>query len=180
MLWLGETRRGPELLSYSKEPSGTGTWELERWFSCISPFQIHSESLWWNIRDLNDSMYLILTIWPPAGSWWYEDEYDLVPVLKHSQSNGKDELLKSNFELTMEVKRMSYSSCPEGVVINSVSKGRDNSIEKKQKSQDVFEFIKYTAEETIFRKLSRGLKERDLLGEPQGNWHWHQCGRGRK
>lgn len=64
---------------------------------------------------------------------------------------------------------MSYSSCPEGVVINSVSKGRDNSVEKKQKSQDAFEFITYTAEERIFRKLSRGLKQRDLLGELQDN-----------
>lgn len=57
-----------------------------------------TESLLWNIRDLNHSIYLILTIWPWARSWWYKDEYDSVPALKHSQSNGKDELIKSNFE----------------------------------------------------------------------------------
>lgn len=50
---------------------------------------------------------------------------------------------------------MSYSSCPEGGVINSVSKGRDNSIEEKLISKDAFGFTKCTAEKRLSRNRTQ-------------------------
>lgn len=72
---------------------------------------------------------------------------------------------------------MSYSSCPEGGVINSVSKGRDNSIEEKLTSKDAFGFTKYTAEEKAFQKQNAAWKQHDKLGsckttDADTAWWW--------
>ena len=74
---------------------------------------------------------------------------------------------------------MSYSSCPEGGVINSVSKGRDNSIEEKLISKDAFGFTKCTAEKKAFQKQNTAWKQHDELGsckttDADTAWWWRE------
>ena len=74
---------------------------------------------------------------------------------------------------------MSYSSCPEGGVINSVSKGRDNSIEEKLTSKDAFGSTKCTAEKKAFQKQNTAWKQHDELvscktTDADTAWWWRE------
>lgn len=73
-----------------------------------------TESLLWNPWGLNQVIYWILTIWPRARNWWQKDEYDSVPALKHSQSSGKNELIKSDFKCNKEVQWCELQQLPRG------------------------------------------------------------------